>query len=196
MVGFVAFGQKETLKTFDAEDIESIRLKTDEVFRIRISTAPAETITIRTRADGEYYNNISLDSEIKGETLELSSRFREILQSGYDKLSAHKVFAMEVELKIPENLNVEIISNLASVEGEGDYQNLLIQLKSGSCHLENFSGNASINTYRGDVTVETAGGMVEASSRNGTTNIPSHNFGQHLIHITSINGDIWVKKTK
>lgn len=192
----VVFGQKQTTEIFEAEEIQRITISSDEVFNIKISAAPVSVITIRTKADGEYYNDIRLESEIKGGTLKLTTMFREILQSGFDKLSAHKVFAMDVEIEIPEGLSVEIISNVASVEGSGEFENLLVQLKSGSCFLNEFLGNAVINTYNGNIEVYTSSAIVEASSRNGSVTIPFENHGRHRIHITSINGNINVQKTK
>ena len=194
--GFSAFAQKETSSLIEAKGITNIVIRSDEVFRIGISTAPVETITIRTRADGEYYNNISLDAEVSGETLLLTSRFREILQSGFDKLSAHKVFAMEVELEVPEGLSVELISNLASVFAKGEYERMFVQLKSGYCSLQEFSGDAVVNTFDGNVEVETTNAQVEASSRHGIINSDFNAGGQHTIRVTSINGNISVTKTK
>ena len=107
--------QKETEQLIDAGNIEKIVLQSDEIYKITMRTAPVKSISIKSRADGEYFNNISLDAEVVGEKLFLKSRFREILQSGFDKLSAHKVFAMEVELLVPKGLEVEINSNVASV---------------------------------------------------------------------------------
>lgn len=193
--GFAAFGQKETSEVIDAKGVKSIVISSDEVFRINLSTAPG-AIRIKTRADGEYSNDIYLDSEINGEVLLLTSRFREILKGGYDKLSAHKVFAMEVELVIPENLTVEIESNLASVKGSGDFKKLFIELKSGYCQLEDFTGDATINTYDGHVLIQTVNAKVEADSRHGSVNIPDNNFGQHTIKVTSINGNITVHNPK
>lgn len=193
---FSAFSQKETTHIIDAAEIESVVIKSDEVFKVRMSTAPVQTITIKTKADGEYYNNISLDSEIRGSKLLLTSRFREILQSGFDKLSAHKVFSMEVELEVPEGLSVELISNLASVVIKGDYEDIFVQLKSGFCNLQEFRGNAVVNTYDGNVDVETSNAVIKAASRHGTVNTVSNDYGQHKINITSINGNISVKKTK
>src|SRR5690606_17489233 len=109
-----AQAQKETLHTLDAEGITSIVLSADEIFKITLTTAPVDQISIKAHSDGEYFNQISLDEEVRGETLYLTSRFREILQSGYDKLSAHKVFAMEIVLEIPEGLSVDIGSDRKS----------------------------------------------------------------------------------
>lgn len=194
--GFSAFGQKETTQVIDASGIKKVLFSSDEIFRIRLSTTLEENIKITSRSDGEYYNDISLETAMEAGTLHLRSLFREILQSGFDKLSAHKVFAMEVELQVPEKIVVEIISNLATVYGEGTYERLVVQLKSGSCYLENFTGNALINTYEGNVEVQMRDAVVEASSRHGSIETPVPNFGTHKIDITTINGNISVQKTK
>ncbi|WP_424492594.1 hypothetical protein [Salinimicrobium sp. GXAS 041] len=191
---FLGSAQKETTSIIDGKEIKTIMISSDEVFRVSITAAPVDEITISTKSDGEYFNNISLEAEVKGNTLLLTSRYREILQSGFDKLSAHKVFAMEVLLEVPQNLNVEITSNLAAVIGKGDYNKLFVQLKSGFCTLENFTGNAVINTYDGNVEVETEDASIEANSRHGKVDIPENSFGAHSIQITTINGDIRVKE--
>jgi len=188
--------QKETTNTIDAEGINNLILSADEIFKITITTAPVETITITTHSDGEYYNQISLDARVEGETLLLESRFREILQSGYDKLSAHKVFAMEITLEIPEGLSVDIGSNLASVHAAGTYEYLLVQLKTGSCYLSRFTGDALVNTFNGNIDVSTSDARVKAVSRHGKIVLPEGNTGSHKMELTSINGNISVQKTK
>lgn len=191
-----AGAQKKTLEVLDATGIESLVVSSDEIFKITISTSSQEEITVRTRADGEYYNEISLESELKGETLLLRSAYREILQSGFDKLSAHKVLSMEVELEIPEGMRVEIVSNVATVYGRGNFENLFVQLKSGSCYLEEFRGDAVINTFSGNVAIETSDAQVKATSRHGDVDVLINNFGSNKIAVTSINGNISVQKTK
>lgn len=194
--GLLAQAQKETFQTLDAENISSIVLSADEIFRITITTAPVENISIRTHSDGEYFNRISLDSEIQGETLLLTSRFREILQSGYDKLSAHKVFAMEIVLEVPEQLSVDINSNLASVYASGKFKNLLIQLRSGSCYLTDLSADTIVNTINGNIELAAKDAKVSATSRHGELQISGQNTGSHKISLSSINGDIRVVNTK
>src|SRR5690606_22015292 len=191
-----AQAQKETLHTLDAEGITSIVLSADEIFKITLTTAPVNQISIRVHSDGEYFNQISLDEEVRGETLYLTSRFREVLQSGYDKLSAHKVFAMEIVLEIPEGLSVDISSNLASVHASGDYKSLLVQLRSGSCYLSGFTGDAKVNTFNGTIEVTTRNTQIKALSRHGEVVLPQNNTGTHKMELSSINGDIRVQKTK
>jgi DUF4097 and DUF4098 domain-containing protein YvlB len=121
-----------------------------------------------------------------------TSRFRKILQGGYDKLSAHKVSSMEISLEIPENLQVFVRSNIALVTGKGTFKNLKIELKSGYCRLEYLEENAVINTYSGSIWVAAYNAKITTSSRNGTVNLPVQEYGKYQINLTSINGNISV----
>ncbi|HER39593.1 MAG TPA: hypothetical protein ENO10_00045 [Salinimicrobium catena] len=195
-LSFTARSQKETTQTLDASGIETIVLNSDEIYRISVQAVPGDQITVNSRTDGEYFNNISLDSEVKRKVLYLNSRFREILQSGFDKLSAHKVYAMEVKLQIPEGMKLEVRSNVASVFMEGGYDEVLLQLKSGSAYLENFKGDAVINTYEGNIEVEAESAEVEAESRHGKVSVPDSINGFYKLKLISINGNIKVRETK
>lgn len=193
LLSLFAYAQKDTSKQLDAKEIKSVYINTDEVFKIIIKTRPnSDLISISTHSEGEYFNDIALNTEMRKNSIYLSTKFREILQSGFDKLSAHKVFSLEVTLEIPEELQVFIKSNIASVEAKGAYDFIQVQLKSGYCNLSNFTGNALVNTYNGAITIQTTDATVTAFSRNGKVNLPSIFNGKHLIKATSINGDIRV----
>ena len=188
--------QKRTAEVIEAGNIKTIEVAGDEIYKVTVHTAPVENIRIRSNADGEYFNEISLDTRINGSVLFLNSRFSEILQSGYDKLSAHKVLAMEMELVIPENLTIKINSNVASVFMDGIYKDVMIQSKTGSSYLNNFSGNAVINTYDGNIEVTTSNAAITADSRHGKIELPQMNGGSNKIILTSISGNIKVQETK
>ncbi len=191
-VSYSSYAQKDTSQIIDAKEIDQIYIDTDEVFKINLKTISGDQIKISSHADGEYFNDISLEYEQKGNVLNISSQFRKILQSGFDKLSAHKVFALEITMEIPEGLQVFIKSNIASVEAIGAFEYIQVQLNSGHCNLISFSGNALINTFTGAISIETTDATVIASSRNGSVSIPPDIPGTHQINATSINGDIRV----
>ena len=191
---FVApgFSQKDTSQSFDAEKIEQLYIYTDEVFKINIITSDTHQIILTSHSEGEYFNDISLETEMRQNKMILTSKFREILQGGYDKLSANKVFSMEITLEIPENLQVFVKSNIASVTGKGTFKNLQIELKSGYCRLEYFEGNAVVNTYSGSIWVDAHNAKITANSRNGKVNVPVTAYGKYRVNLTSINGNISV----
>lgn len=192
LISHLASAQKDTSQQLDLKGIETVYIYTDEVFKINLKTTQSDKISISTHTEGEYFNDISLNTEIKGNALYLTSKFQKILQSGYDKLSAHKVFSLEVTIEIPEQLRVFVRSNIASLSAQGNYGYLEVELKSGYCNLSNFTGGAVINTYNGNISIETTGATVTALSRNGNISIPDNLRGEHIIKATSINGDISV----
>lgn len=181
----------------DAAEINSVIISGDEVFKIEIVAADVDEISITTYSEGEYAQQIGLIKEIKNNTLFLKSEFLDILQGGFDKLSAHKVFSFQIKLIVPENINVSVASNIATVIAEGKYENLQIQLKQGNCEVRKFAGNALVNTFTGDIFFEIRKNMrIKASSRNGSIEIPDNMASDTSLKLTSISGNIKVMKTK
>lgn len=190
------FSQKETLETIDAKSIEAIQVYADEVYSISIETYEGSEIIITTHSEGEYYNRIRLNTEIQNGKLILNALYPEALSGGYDKLSAHKVFSLDLRLKIPAGLRLSIESNLASVTATGDFEFLELRLKQGFCELQNFSGNGNVQTIMGNIRIETWNTRIEAESRNGMLEFGLPNNGDKLLKLTSVNGDISLRKTK
>ena len=193
---FPVVAQKHVEYQLETGNLEKIILSSDEIYRIELRAIRGDLIKIYTDAEGEYFDEIYLDVETRNNILFIGSKFPKLLQSGYDKLSAHKVFSMEVLIEIPENMIVEINSNIASTFISGKYKEILIQLKEGSCYLKDFEGDAVINTYDGNILGTANNINPEASSRHGEVEVPKNNEGIHKMVLTSINGDIKVFETK
>lgn len=188
------FSQRDISGSYDAGDIKQLYIFADEVFRINIETSDTDQIKIISHSEGEYFDDISLEVEVLQEKMVLTSKFREVLQGGFDKLSAHKVFSLEITLEVPENLDVFIKSNIASVFGSGNYKNIEVDLKNGSCVLSTFKGNAVINTYKGLIELQTNNADITGTSRNGKVEIPKDITGKYRIVLKTINGNILVRE--
>lgn len=176
------------------DHIEQLHLKVDEVFGVYISTNPKiNELKIKSYSEGEYAQNIGFNFTEENKTLTIQTVFPEILTSGYDKLSAHKVFAVRLEIEIPKHKSVIIQSDLASVYGSGNYTYFEAELKSGRCELHQFSGKALVNTFKGDIEVGTLEEKITAFSTHGTVKIePTFKKG-NKISLKSIDGDINVR---
>lgn len=186
--------QRDTREIINAEKIERIHIKSDEVYLINITTSENDQIVISTHSEGEYYNEIALETSVNNEELIINTSYPRELTSGYDKLSAHKVFSLEIQLEIPEGMEVTVNSNIASLQSTGKFKSIFAELKQGYCKLLNFSGTAVINTFSGYILVETKSGLIDAKSRNGKVEIPDFLSGRNSIKLTSIDGDIKVRK--
>lgn len=194
---FAAKAQRERLQSIDAQGVKSVYLMANEVFNIEVKTnALAKNIQVATLSEGEYFNDIALLVQRDLNTLQITSTYKEILTSGYDKLSAHKVYAVSLKIIIPENIKLTIVSNIANVKAKGKYKFLEAQLKSGNFKLSKFSGRALVNTFTGNVSIKTTQAQVNAVTNHGNKQIDtSLDFGK-LIEIKSIYGDIEVIKTQ
>lgn len=59
------YSQKETHRIIETGAIESVVLWSDEIYKVSFSTVSGRNIHILTRTEGEYYNQIGLESEIQ-----------------------------------------------------------------------------------------------------------------------------------
>ncbi len=196
IMGVEAKAQKNTSEIISVAGIERIYIDTDEVYFIRIISSDQESIKINTHSEGEYFQDIALKTEVSGSELNITTEYPQKLTGGYDKLSAHKVFSLEIEIHIPQGMQVEVRSNIASLHSTGSYRSLVVELNQGYCQLLDFSGNATVNTFSGNILVETSHGLIDSKSRNGSVNVPDFLPGRNPIRLTSIDGNILVRKTK
>ena len=192
----IVTAQRDTREILDAEKIQKIRIETDEVFKIEITAGNSPGIKIKTHSEGEYYKEIALQTEIVQEELIITTQYPQILSGGYDKLSAHKVFSLEIEMQVPEGMEISLKSNIASLITHGKFSSVTANLNEGYCQLLNFEGAAVINTFNGNILVETSRGIIEANTRHGKVDIPEFLPGRNPLRLTSIEGNILVRKTK
>ncbi|MFV8225234.1 hypothetical protein [Christiangramia aquimixticola] len=194
MLSLQMFSQRDTREILDAEQVRNIHIDTDEVFKIEVLSSKSPGIRIKTHSEGEYYDEIILETRIIDKTLMITTRYPQILSGGYDKLSAHKVFSLEIEIELPENLYLTVDSNIASLITHGKFRTVQVNLNQGYCQLFDFTGSAVVNTYYGNIMVETSIGKIEANSRNGNVNISELLPGRNSIKLNSVDGNILVRK--
>ncbi|WP_233586633.1 DUF4097 family beta strand repeat-containing protein [Formosa maritima] len=190
------YAQKTTEKTFTSEGISTLVIDGSSVFKIRMETTKTNTISIQSLAEGEHSEQLVLLTEIKNNQLHVSSVYQPLFVADNDKLSAHKLISIELIFLIPEQLDISISSNIASVFLSGNYNHVTIELMNGSFKANNFQGNLLVNTIHGDVEVETNQAIVEASSKHGNVNQEVLIEGNREIILNSINGNITVTKTE
>jgi hypothetical protein len=188
--------QKTTNKSFPSDGISSIIIEGSSVFKISVETTKEKTISIQSHVEGENNEQVVLIAEIKNNQLFVSSAYQPLYVADDDKLSANKLISIEFKLLIPEQLDVLITSNLASVFIYGNYNQVTTELINGSFNAENFQGNLIVNTIHGDINLETNLAKVEVSSKHGTVSHEIITQGNKQIVLNSINGNITVTKTE
>ena len=192
------FAQKKLFKTYDVSDIHTLFVESDDIFQIKLSTAQTDQITIYTQIEGETFESSLLHTKIVDGVLNITTGRTPDFIPFNDKLSAHKILSIVLEITLPEGLTLDVYSTLASVDAQGDYNQVRMNLGRGGCHLSSFRFRESvhINTISGNITVETRNTKILAQSRNGNIVIPKGITGVKTMDLQTIDGDITVVKSQ
>lgn len=193
-MSFFGFSQNTSTNTFTAKGITEILVEGNQIFNITVIATPTENIIVKSITDGEYQNNFQVRSEVKGNRLVLELKRAVIEKTPDDKRNAHKVIAATVELTIPENLNVSITSDIGSVNANGIFNELKLNLAQGGCNINGMARLATIKTTDGNIKVQTKDAIIETDSKSGLVNFPSDMFGFNVWRLTTVGGNITVTK--
>ncbi len=174
--------------------IDRIVINGNQIFNISVSTSKTDKIKILSTLDGEYQNEFQILSSLDNHTLTLGLEHLSFLEIPDDKRNAHKVIAATLRMEIPEDLSLQILSDIGSVDMKGDFKSLYIELLQGRCDVEGTSKTATINTLDGDISVVTTSASVEASSNRGKVTVDNFYDEFSIWKLKSINGNITVVK--
>lgn len=186
-----ALAQKIMEREFDATNYSVIEINSDDIFNITISAEKSDKIKIITHIEGEHYENVMLSILEEDGKLRIEPRFAPYFEAKNDKLAAHKVLAIEMEFRIPENFDIRINSSLSSVKARGKFLSFEALLGVGNCILEEFLGDAKIKTKQGFIKVfalERVSG--KAFSKKGKVINELERNGKYSIEAESFEGDI------
>lgn len=198
LVGFTtSYAQKIIEKSLDASNLEGVLISSKTISHISIVSGKTDKINIRTKIDGETYENLIVSASVENKTLLLDTSYTPFFTSENDKLAANKVFSIEMTVIVPEFFTVTINSKSASVEATGSFNLLSITLGTGSCVVEEFLGNARIKTQKGAITVY-ANSVVSgtAISAKGSVQNELVSNGTYRIFAESRSGAIGLFQTK
>lgn len=192
-----AVSQKVVEKQLDATRFERLIISSEIINTLTITSEATNKIRIVNKVVGENYENVVVTTSEENKTLKIGTSYSPFFIAENDKLAAHKVMSVDVELTIPNFLDVEVNTSIASINVTGNYANFQAYLENGDCHLNNFLGNASIKTKQGIIKVYAKANVSgRAFSRNGSVvnNLPGK--AKYTIIAESHDGDISLLQTK
>ncbi|WP_430411230.1 hypothetical protein [Kordia sp.] len=145
------FAQKITQQTLSIYEIDEIRINTDKIFQLNIISTNANVIKIETRMEGEYFRDLNIITATKNKQIQLSCELAENFEIPNDKLSAHKVFSVTMNIYLPKKLKVQLEGDGTQVHIKGNYKRFQAILISGNFTLTNFTSEAEIQTKKGNI---------------------------------------------
>ncbi len=190
------YAQKRMTKTLSAENIEVINFNFNTVYSINLLTHKSPSIIIEAKVEGENNEHIVISNKRFMQSLYVSSNFQPTFEDANDKLSAHKIISIELDIKVPEQKTIYIKSDIANITGEGSYRKLTLELANGNCRITNFSGNALVNTIGGNIEIHSNFAKINTNSKHGNIITEKLSIGDNTIDLNSINGNITVTKSQ
>ena len=192
----VAFAQKQMVLTESAGQLKGIFIESDQVFQIYVKTTNSDQLVISTEVEGETFETLEIDTRLQNELLYVTTGRSVGFKAFDDKLAAHKVLSVVLHIELPKNKELWVNSSLASVEAQGAFSYVNLNLYGGRDDLLNFSGNGVVNTLRGAIAIETQNTAVKASSRNGTVDVASSPLQLYELVLKTVDGDISVSQSE
>jgi len=191
------YAQKILEKSWDAADVQRLEIISDQVFKIKIVSAATETIRLITRIEGENFENVVVNVFEEQHTLLLTTGYTPYFEAANDKLAAHKVISIEMELLLPSHIAVFIQGAIVSVDTEGTFRKIHLELDTGNCLLTNFNGDAQLNTKNGNITVYGDSNVFAiGETKRGTLRNELSSPGKFSVKAQSVNGDIILLKSQ
>lgn len=187
--------QKTVQKTIlDTKDT-AVEINANSCFLVTINTADTNEISVRAQMDGEYSKDLLLNVHEEGKTLVVNTSFNPLFEPPNDKLSAHKVLSISLNITIPEYMKVSIYGTYSTVKATGKYQHINISLNDGKCILREVSDVAYVNTQSGTIDLFSKSGTLTAVSKYGKVSAEKLEDGHNQYQLNSITGNINVYKT-
>ena len=191
------YGQKVIQKEYGIKDVHTLSIEDDAVFKITVVSSKSTKIKMVLHVSGEHSENIVMEEKLINGTLFLQTGFTPFFVMENDKLAAHKVMSLQMEIFVPSDILVVIKSKLASVFTTGMFKNLAIVLENGECVVDDFMGDAHLKSTNGNIAVVARKNVSgQGVSKNGSIEIELSKGQQYTVFAESVNGNISMEQTK
>ncbi len=188
--------QKVVKKSILNTKTNFIQVDVSKCFQLNLETSNTDELVVEAIIDGEYKKDLLLNLIEDGQTVLVSTGFSPSFVNPNDKLSAHKVISISLNIKIPKNKNVKVYGVSCNVKAKGIYHNLVVTLGDGQCMLDKVEGTAIVNTHSGDIKVYNAKARINAATKYGTVYKDTTLQDENYYTLSSVTGDIYIRKTE
>ncbi|QCX02120.1 hypothetical protein FGM00_19105 [Aggregatimonas sangjinii] len=188
----LSIGVSQTLveKTIVDSSILFIEIDAANCYAIAMETTEGNEMRIMAEMDGEYHSDLVLKVREEGNTLQVGAGFQPNFRKPNDKLSAHKVVSIALQLILPKNKRVVLNGTSCNISAKGSYLNLAVALNDGQCVLENISEEVTVRTQSGDILVKSDGATISAESKYGNVGTNKIPEGNNRYVLKTVTGNI------
>lgn len=188
--------QKAVKRLLLDDHISSIQINAEQFYLVTLRTVnnEADEISLSAKMEGEYGNDIQLNTSTQGETMFITSDFQPTFSLPNDKLGAHKVISVAIEITVPPWKNVTLTGGHTRVVANGAYEELNIVLAQGDCYLKEVTGGISVRSDGGNITVADSSGKGTIHAKYGTVYGHLPKDGNGYFHLSTTTGNVYLPK--
>ncbi|MEX0289487.1 MAG: DUF4097 family beta strand repeat-containing protein [Flavobacteriaceae bacterium] len=189
-------GQKLIKKSLINSDVSFFQIDTDNCFILNLGTSKGKELVVEALMDGEYSKDLLIKMREEGSTMFIGAGFEPNFVNPNDKLSAHKVVSIALNINLPEHHKVKVLGTNCNVEIEGSYSSLEVILDDGRCTLNGVKEQVEVRTQSGDINLYNAEGKVLAETKYGHIIKEIIPGGDSTFALHSVSGNISLNKVQ
>ena len=186
------WSQKTLSKVLEDPSLTQIHVLAAQVNTLRLKPSSNKELRITARLNGEYSPHQFIVFSRKGNSLFVGPDLSATFELPNDKLSAHKIWSIDLAVEIPAYLEVYIEGGNTQINAEGIFEELQIALKDGLCVLEEVGNKVQVNTLRAPIILRQNKGIIDAKTTYGHLDFSAIPSGDSEIVLRSLHGDIKV----
>ena len=188
--------QKNIEKTFVLnKGVSAVVFDLEHVFSIKLKSSKKPGITLKAISEGEYANHFVITEDVTDGIMTISGSIAFTFPNNQDKLSAHKVHAITIEITVPESLKITVNSGIGNLDAKGYYKQLTTNFLSGNSWLHNVSGSLQIQTVSGNINLVAKEGRVIFETKTGVVAKEQLVNGPSVFKLKTIKGNINIKQS-
>lgn len=186
------YAQKRVVKSLVNPRTTWVHVNSEVCFELRLRNSDSDQVVVEAKLDGEYSEDLVISMEEDGNTLIITPGFRPNFKHPNDKLSAHKVVSVFLEIAIPAYTNFMIFGTHTRVSAKGIYTKGKVILDDGSCDLQAEAEELEVVTQSGDIRFTSKGAALKVDSKFGAVHGDTISSGNGQVTLQTISGDIEV----
>ena len=186
------YAQKRVVKSLVNPRTSWVQVDSEACFELLLRNSDTDQVVVEAKLDGEYSEDLLISMEEDGNSLIITPGFRPNFKHPNDKLSAHKVVSISLEIAIPAYTNFVIFGTHTRVSATGLFTNGKVILDDGSCDLQVEAEELEVVTQSGDIRFTSKGAVLIVNSKFGVVHGDTISTGNGLVTLQTISGDIEV----
>ena len=189
--------QRQVIKDVDASGMQEISVLLRDIASLKVTTNTQDKVLIWATIAGEFATDIVVQLDTSVNPWQLTTDYRPGFKTVDDKLSAHKVVSIELELSIPQDRGIFVGALSGHVELNGRFNTAELLLVDGNIKLTNYFGQGVFKTKYGNIYGTFLDGMwATAKAPKGTIINQIKALGVQKIATVANRGDITLLKAK